>query len=213
MGRITDLKILQSSLQAAHKYEMPIFDDIDEAMIADAVKVNPLAVYATACRLHMQNIADIAARATLKQSSSVNRRTDELHGITGMQYYNLQQYHRDCGAASAEACSRTDWFSYLTNTVRNDLSSSHCFYCWNTALGGQWYAPSWLWEYLTSVRSAVSVEPCGDAALEPSRLSIPVTAPCAHSGHPRSISGLVLFSRALANEIDRVTREVPTPRV
>lgn len=209
MGRITDLKILQSSLRAAHKYEMSIFDDIDEAMIADAVQINPLAVYATACRLQMQIIADIAARAILKQPSSINQRTDELHDITAMQYYNLLQYHRDCGAASFEACCRNDWIPYLQDIVRENPPYSHCALCWKNPLGGRKYAPPWLWEYLARVQSAVSEQPCGDAALQPSRLSILVTAPCNHNEYSRSVSGLVSVSRALANEIDRVTREVP----
>ena len=89
--------LLEPALIAAEKYDMELVVDILKedlrAATLDPV-VGPLRVWATACRLHFEDIAQHAA--ALLNFSQLNQLNDEslLRGITAGQYFRLREFCR-----------------------------------------------------------------------------------------------------------------------
>lgn len=205
--KISSVDELRLALHAAHKYEMSFFDSLsDVGTIIDAVKANPLVIYTTACRLGLQRISDISVREILKQTSCLDRRAGELRDVSGLQYYDLLQYHRDCCAAAVRVTWSTTWFKGIDGLLARDLPYS-CPKCWTWGAEAVWRAPEWLWTYLSRARSVLEKEPSGEAV---ARVSAPFEPPKCHhhENHYQSYAGLGEFSRLLAAEVERVVLEV-----
>lgn len=125
--------------------------------------------------------------------------------MSGLHYYELLQYYRDCCAAAVRVTWSTTWFRKIDGLVVKDRPYS-CEHCWIWGAEAVWRGPEWLWTYLAQAREVLEKEPTGEAVR---KIPIPFDrAKCGHhAAHYKSYAGLGNFSYLLA-EVERVVHGV-----
>ena len=94
-GYIQDLDLMGRVIIAAEKYIMPGILRQLELALRDYTSMNPVRVYALACRFGFSSLATIAAREALKHPSP-GPPIPELNLISATAYYNLLSYRAKC---------------------------------------------------------------------------------------------------------------------
>lgn len=120
---LEDVEEINALLEAAIKYNVERVEKRARRMLLGPrfLAVDPLRVFAIACRLGLEEDARVAARATLNQSIFKRPYGPELDFVTARKLCQLEEYRMECIAAARKAVDNQSWL--------DGLPFSPCYYC------------------------------------------------------------------------------------
>jgi hypothetical protein len=191
---------------------------------SQALKNNILQAFCAAYSRELREAAEIAARASLKYSLTLDAIGDELQHLDGPAFHMLWKFHRACSAVAVKAISGhkytwipkpgRDWWSTTPhvcckcNKIVFRFGSDfygdggyfgHCDSSWSTHI-------SW-GKYVDRAVEALKTQPCGEAITNKAILLPSYQAEMCDVCR-KHIAGLSEFSRYLGEEVDRVVSNV-----
>ncbi|KAI0689754.1 hypothetical protein C8T65DRAFT_834557 [Cerioporus squamosus] len=159
------LEDIQCLLEAARKYDMVgVASRMRTALLhPDFLEKKPYAVYALACAGGFEDVAQRAARRTLRYSIYPED-CPEYTSITGRAFFRLFEYRQECGLAASSAVLSSPHEPHLTGCK---LPMGY------VQLGGRelFIALPWM-DYLKKVAEEVKISPDGGVAERPKILSV-----------------------------------------
>ncbi|KAJ7811378.1 hypothetical protein B0H14DRAFT_3755127 [Mycena olivaceomarginata] len=146
------------------KYEVQSAVYTAKSYIRNYLETQPVAVFAFACTQGWEDVAQAAARESLKHPIRVfdDDATTGLKQITGESYHRLLQYHYRCGIAAKGTTNSLRW---VPATATKTLVWFTCRNCadytldWYLSDGAAYSTRVWFINYLTSVGAELSATP------------------------------------------------------
>lgn len=169
-------------LGVAEKYEITACHELARVVIASLAEDQPIRAYAVACRYGFKDVAVRAARACLTMTfdSIVRTNCPELTTVTGSQYQNLLQYHRDCGQKVSQLTSTLDWIKDDDCDGLVPASNSGCR-CLSRSPGKCRYGPPYVWGYLARAGAALREHPMASVVFQASVFTAPEYVHCGYA--------------------------------
>lgn len=108
--KLVSLDEARSVLKVLQKYDVQRIPDSITVILIREVEQHPTTVYAIACGYGLHDVANIAAKASLKRSllqDSAPR--EDLLLMSAYDYDRFLRYHRQCSAKAAYTATSVDW--------------------------------------------------------------------------------------------------------
>ena len=209
---ITKLDDLRFVLGPSQKYLFNVYEGFAEESLKKALKWEPISVYVLACKYRYPGAAAKAAEASL--SLPLTTPSQYLDGICGEQYHRLLLYRQKCVAATTDVVSSTSWFQTIPATVFENSATCGCYTQAQGPSASQkrWYAPSYLWTYLTRVGLALREAPSSQCIIADEGDDFNTVLSCGHgrysSDHKDTTKGFAKFCRLLVEKVNRAVAQV-----
>ena len=208
---------------AAKKYDMAVVSQrlIQQFAKSKVVQGNPVVAFCVAYSHNIEEVARVAAKASLKHQMNLDNIGDNLQYINGAAFHQLYKFHRACSAAAAQAITGSH-FTWISSSHQTwwDLAGPTVI-CMSGPCQGQrrqykigrgqsmctWSAPPTYFEYITRAHVVLLEHPCREAVTNPVFLA-PSYKGKACINCRLSLEGLPEFSRLLGDEVERRVSEV-----
>lgn len=186
-------------IEAALKYNM----EWPVALVAQSLKEladgQPLRVYAIAQRHGMEELAQYAAKVTLKNPFP-GEYCSELEDITGGAYYRLVKYRENCSKALGTLTQNLNWMGRRAQYVWFNCLNPKCVpaaerYIFEGTIPKQWWV-TWMDSAVGELRK----KPCRETALMLNTETVSVNLPCS-SCKARAHIDLCKLRRLMADEV------------
>lgn len=187
-------------VDAATKYDMTaVLQRAKELFAARYLESEPLSFYALCCCYGWEDLAQRAARETLK-IEGLGRPSwyvEEMENMTAAAYHRLLQYHWDCGTALKDVGKHQRW-------ILRDSSTKLC------GCGHQVSMHSWFRQYLSDIGEELRLTPCLFTLFDPES---PSRKKALHSGfvdarcRPTMFGDIDTLRQLYATEIEEVMNE------
>ena len=206
--KIEKLSDLRFVLEASRKYDIEAFDGVAEQALVDALEIDPVGVYAIACRFGLLDIARQAIPCTLEHP--IFQFSEAIQFMNAEQYRLIVKYHYECGFAATKVVSSRDWFSVCGNTmIRARSAPCSCYVRDPLDIDPSnritiWMAPAFVWHTLDHVKAKLLYAPSRTSVMDISSQPIGTTAShrCGYyDGKPVLTDGIASFRKCLATAV------------
>lgn len=210
---VHDLKDFANILTAVEKYEIKAFDQLAQTVMLRHLVDAPVKVYALAYRFGFDTIVHLSSRAclSLSYSNMTSEEPPEISLLTSWQYRKLLRYHRTCGEIASRVATSDTWLQECQGMVSQDTGilsrTKRCSSCMTAREKGKWFAPAYVWAYLSRAEIALKEEPSFEMLKQPSFLAHPPTGTCDKCKMDRS-GRMVELAAIFANAVRDALAEV-----
>ncbi|EIM83866.1 uncharacterized protein STEHIDRAFT_159481 [Stereum hirsutum FP-91666 SS1] len=159
-------------LAVAEKYEIDTFRRRAREMLLNRVDEDPVSAYTIAVRFQIEAIVAKAAIAflTIHHTTIMKCSSPLLSLITAEQFRRLLSFHHHAGKVASAMPFSKHWLNTLPSSMMSTIYA--CSRCQEkrsvTAAGGDetivFYAPGYVWEYLTRAAFELKDWPCAGSA-------------------------------------------------
>lgn len=210
--KISELTDLSKVLSASRKYQIDVFDGVAESMLDATIPEDPFGVYAIAVRFGLHDIADKAARRTVRKPLLTFSKP--LLELSVDQYYRLLKYRDDCSIAAVAVTKTTDWFEPCFDSLAGTDPCNSSQSCYVRRKDSRWYAPPFVWEFFSRAATGLKDRPFGSWLTDDSEWECMIVrwkyAKCNHLGYDPNdgpyngelSNGMDKFRRIFAAEVE-----------
>lgn len=170
-------------LEAARKYDIAAVDGPASVRLLELMYYDTLAVYATAARFGLQQVADTAARQFLKSKLMQIPCSTSMNDMSAYQLYELLHYHHRCGEAARVAVS--DCYESTDLDEDHNLDSiftteqlCECFRMRNEwapldhTMDTEFYALPAIWQFVQCTADALLLHPDPIVIVSPEEIQV-----------------------------------------
>jgi hypothetical protein len=214
---IQSLSEIVDLLQATLKYDVQWAHQAALQLLAQPQFLNlePLRVYAIACRFRAENEARLAAKQLLRRPLMHDMYSTDLEMIDAGSLYRVMRYHRQCTQAASEVALELHWirdgqYAFFGCETIDEAD----FAVISTAEGGitEVAAHDWFWDFLHGAQDKLANAIDVDAIINPTVVAYTTVsaAQCAEC-LPYIASHLSNFMRAFRKKIEHEVSKVRCP--
>jgi BTB/POZ domain len=151
---ISNLEDIRLLLEARRKYMIEAFDKTIKDSLSRIAESQPFEVFALASRYALEDVANDAAKQTLRHIQNDDPPQSVLKDLTATQYDRLLQYRRDC-VIETTTMSPLMWFKSLSSIYQPSPTTStscrkqfHFFFLSFSSSSQSLWVPHWWSAYL-----------------------------------------------------------------
>ncbi|KAJ8516593.1 hypothetical protein ONZ45_g6110 [Pleurotus djamor] len=210
--RMETLEELQAVLHVAAKYEMKeVQQCLGEILVSPRfVEVDPMRVFAIACRYGLQQPARLAAKHTLRLSLPERRYVSEMEHISAGNLQRLVEYYFACSSVAAGVAKDFSWISKDTWTWFYRVPCSCTGSTYVLIGNGHMNVPARLWwlHYMRQLGEALKERPSVATLMKRSLMDEVLEKTKTCSCGRKTILDMLEFRDLFATELDRRISEV-----
>ncbi|PBK76258.1 hypothetical protein ARMSODRAFT_1011523 [Armillaria solidipes] len=195
---------------------------VQTVITSSLIKEQALRIFARAVANGWKELGEAAAKNTLNIPLDSEVELEDLRCIDALQYVRLRDYHRRCGKAALAAMSgkqiRMPWLKGYASELRflrSDLAC--CRVCGRQQQAIKvdqtlYYAHSWFFHYLATVKTGALLRPCSEIALDDDiifQAAMSSISDCSPAEWTNIASEQIRqFAKLLTREVDRLISQV-----